>query len=348
MCGGQARIRALALSVAVICLAPASFALAQPAQETQRQDMPGGETSSHSDMNDRGRGDAPERPGRDGREDDRRLRGQFGRNDDESRGFDLRRRDRDDWPDRERRSRPHFDRSDDGASRRFDRGGRDRNDWRDAGERGHNGESDRDARDRPRSPMMGQGAIMMGHDWLMRVCGPNGDRISTLMVDRLERLTQPTEGQRATVDALKDAAARASEIARSACPTERPITPPGRLAAAEKRLEASLQAVRTMRPAMDAFYASLSDEQKARLVIAQARPWRWGGWHERHDLDRWGRSSKDFRSEGRNLEGNRWQGEEDDRSREHESQARGQNDLRKMPGDDDDGDGWPDEWQGRL
>ena len=166
-------------------------------------------------------------------------------------------------------------------------------------------------------------------------------------------MTQPTEGQRTTVDALKDATARASEIASAACPTERPITPPGRLAAAEKRLEALLQAVRTVRPAMDAFYGMLSDEQKARLLIAQVRPPRWGGGHDRREIDRRGDrpggSSSYFRSEGRILEGNRWRDEEDNRSGEHGRGTRGQaNGLHQMPDDDEDGDGWPDEWQGRL
>ena len=102
------------------------------------------------------------------------------------------------------------------------------------------------------------------------------------MLERLERITQPTEAQRAAFDSLKNATARASEMARAACPTERPITPPGRLADAEKRLEALLQAVRTVRPAMDSFYGSLTDEQKARLLIGQAR-WSWGGRHERRE-----------------------------------------------------------------
>ena len=353
MAEGKRRVRDLALGAAVVCFALSSPALAQPTKETQRQDMPAGATTSHDGMNSPGRiDDAPDRPRGDWREDDGRPRGQFGRNDNPSRGFDLRRRDRDDRSDLERRNGQDFDRGENADNRSFSRGGRDRNDWRDAGGR-HNRGFDRDARDRPRSLMMGQSAMMMSHGWLMRVCGPNGDRIATFMVDRLERLTQPTEGQRAAVDTLKDATARASEIARAACPTERPITPPGRLAAAEKRFEALLQAVRTVRPAMDAFYGMLSDEQKARILIAQVRPPRWGGGHDRREIDRrgdrFGGSSGDFRSEGRNLEGNRWRNEEDSRSREHGREARGQgNGLHPMPGDDEDSDGWPDQWQGRL
>jgi hypothetical protein len=44
-----------------------------------------------------------------------------------------------------------------------------------------------------------------------------------------------------------------------------PSTPTGRLAAVEARLNAMLEGVKTERPAMDKFYSSLSDEQKARF-----------------------------------------------------------------------------------
>ena len=175
------RVRGLALGAAVVCIALSSPALAQPSQETQRQDMPAG-GSSREGMNGPGRiDDAPDRARGDWREDDGRPRGQFGRNDNRSRGFDRRRRDRDDWPDPERRNSPDFDRSENADNRSF-RGGRDRNDWRDAGERHHNRGFGPDARDRPHSPMMGRGAMMMSHGWLMRVCGPNGDRLATFML----------------------------------------------------------------------------------------------------------------------------------------------------------------------
>ena len=53
-----------------------------------------------------------------------------------------------------------------------------------------------------------------GDGWLMRICGSEANRSATSMVDRLEQLTKPTESQRSLLEALKDAAARASEIAR--------------------------------------------------------------------------------------------------------------------------------------
>ena len=52
---------------------------------------------------------------------------------------------------------------------------------------------------------------------------------------------------------------------KASCPSELPSTPPERLAAEGKHLQAMLQAVQSIRPALDDFYNSLSDEQKARF-----------------------------------------------------------------------------------
>jgi hypothetical protein len=45
----------------------------------------------------------------------------------------------------------------------------------------------------------------------------------------------------------------------------------------EKRMEAALQAIKTVRPALEAFYATLDADQKARLDrdTGPRRYWRW-------------------------------------------------------------------------
>ena len=43
------------------------------------------------------------------------------------------------------------------------------------------------------------------------------------------------------------------------------LTPPARLAAVGKRLDTMLQAVKAVRSALDDFYATLNDEQKAQF-----------------------------------------------------------------------------------
>ncbi|TMJ02694.1 MAG: hypothetical protein E6G97_11645 [Alphaproteobacteria bacterium] len=149
-----------------------------------------------------------------------------------------------------------------------------------------------------RGPMMERGAAMQPFG-MAHFCGPEGGRMGEMMIGRVERATQPTAEQRAGFDKLKEAAGKAGEIMRAACTTERPVTPTGRLAAAEKRLAAMLEAVRTVRPAMDAYYNSLTDEQKARLTLAQPHMGRRGmgeGWRER--MHRWReRTDRDERGE---------------------------------------------------
>jgi hypothetical protein len=71
--------------------------------------------------------------------------------------------------------------------------------------------------------------------------------------------------QRASLQMLQDASAKAADMLKVACQPDDIITPPTRLAALAKRLDAMLQAVKLVRPALEHFYATLSDEQKAQF-----------------------------------------------------------------------------------
>jgi hypothetical protein len=90
----------------------------------------------------------------------------------------------------------------------------------------------------------------------------DGSRVDRIL-ERLEERIKPTDAQKTVFADFKAGAKTAAEKIRSACPIERPRNMPERLAMAEKRLEAALDAVHTVRPATDRLYASLSDEQKA-------------------------------------------------------------------------------------
>jgi hypothetical protein len=83
--------------------------------------------------------------------------------------------------------------------------------------------------------------------------------------EQIDQAVQPNDAQRAKLDALKAAAANGADIIKAACPSETPSTPPARLAAAGKHLQAMLQAVDAIRPPLHDFYNSLSDNQKARF-----------------------------------------------------------------------------------
>jgi hypothetical protein len=97
------------------------------------------------------------------------------------------------------------------------------------------------------------------------VCTGQTAGLTDWPIDAIAQTVEPTETQRAALDEVKTATATALDILKAACPTDLPSTPTGRLDAMHKRLEAMLQAVRTVRPALDKFYQALTDEQKARF-----------------------------------------------------------------------------------
>ena len=103
-------------------------------------------------------------------------------------------------------------------------------------------------------------------------CG-DGARVDR-MLERLEERLKPTEGQKAPFEEFKAAAKTAAGKVKGACPIEAPRNVTERFGMAEKRLEAALDAVRTVRPAADKLYASLSDEQKATVNGMRGGPGR--------------------------------------------------------------------------
>ena len=132
----------------------------------------------------------------------------------------------------------------------------------------------------PGSGMMGHGMMgswMMGGRGAGGACNPAAAGFSGWRADRLAELIKPTDAQRPKFDEFKAASIKAADMMREACLADVPETVVGRTEAMEKRVDAMLQAVRTVRPALDALYATLSDEQKARLDATsnRGRFWHW-------------------------------------------------------------------------
>lgn len=128
--------------------------------------------------------------------------------------------------------------------------------------------------------MSGQGMMgswTMGRRGFAGMCSPGSSGFAEWRADRIAELVKPTDAQRARFDEFKAASIKSAEIMRDACQTDVPATIVGRTEAMEKRMETMLQAVRAARPALEAFYATLSDEQKARLDAnaVRGRSWRW-------------------------------------------------------------------------
>jgi hypothetical protein len=146
------------------------------------------------------------------------------------------------------------------------------------------------------------------------ITGPRGEvancqerltRIAQARLERIALLVRPTDEQRPAFEELRMASAKAVELLRAACPAERPLTPTARMAAAEKWLEARLQAVKLVRPALESFWRLLSDEQKVR-------------WSTRAD-DRFDDLRERWHERWQERRGPGWDRRGDDRSRGDDS-----------------------------
>jgi LTXXQ motif family protein len=93
-------------------------------------------------------------------------------------------------------------------------------------------------------------------------CGALAPDMTSLPVDQIRQSIHPTADQETALDDLASASAKANDIIKAACPNNVPLTPVGRLDAAQKRLEAMVQAVQIMRSPLQRFYDDLNDEQK--------------------------------------------------------------------------------------
>ena len=100
---------------------------------------------------------------------------------------------------------------------------------------------------------------------LAQVCGAEAAKVSRAPTERIIQALRPNEAQRAALNALDEATVKAAEMLVANCPADEALTPPGRLAAMEQRLDAMSQALDIVEPAMTRFYSSLTDEQKARF-----------------------------------------------------------------------------------
>lgn len=113
-----------------------------------------------------------------------------------------------------------------------------------------------------------------------RVCSGEAQGLTDFSIQKIVDQVQPTQDQQALLDDLKAATVKAVQILQAACPTELPSTATGRIAVMRARVDSMLQAVETVAPALDKFYQSLNDEQRARFnardqgdqQAAQAKP----------------------------------------------------------------------------
>jgi LTXXQ motif family protein len=116
--------------------------------------------------------------------------------------------------------------------------------------------------------------VILAHGGFSALCNPRAARLAAWGVERVERAVQPTASQLAALAALREATVKAADLNKGVCPVQLPRSSHERLVFLEKRLAALGEATRTVIPAFEAFQATLSDEQKARLNTGPRR-WRW-------------------------------------------------------------------------
>ncbi len=85
--------------------------------------------------------------------------------------------------------------------------------------------------------------------------------------DRVDSALHPSDAQRAKLQALQSALSQAADTIKAACPSQPPATPPERLADAGKRLQAMLQGVETVQPALADFYNSLERRSESAIQL---------------------------------------------------------------------------------
>lgn len=111
------------------------------------------------------------------------------------------------------------------------------------------------------------GAPRPTYSAVQQLCKQPGSGITAWPFADIERKVGLNADQKQLLDDVRKASQEAAADFKVSCPSEDafPLTPPGRLAAMTARLDATLQSVQTVRPALEKFYNALSDEQKERF-----------------------------------------------------------------------------------
>ena len=97
------------------------------------------------------------------------------------------------------------------------------------------------------------------------LCADQTAGVTDWRINEIAQIVEPDEAQRAALEELKTAMAKAVDLLKAGCPTDLPSTPTGRIEAMRGRLSRMLEAVRTARAPLAKFYDLLNDEQKARF-----------------------------------------------------------------------------------
>jgi hypothetical protein len=100
----------------------------------------------------------------------------------------------------------------------------------------------------------------------VRGCNQEALELKRWPVEAVARIAGVDDAQRNVLERMQDAAANAGDSLAATCPKQIPLPLTARLDALADVLGSVVAALDTVRPSIETFYASLNDEQKARLV----------------------------------------------------------------------------------
>jgi len=101
---------------------------------------------------------------------------------------------------------------------------------------------------------------------LAQICGDEPSEFASLPIKQIRQAIQLSEERRAAFDDLANASVEAAQMIRAACPAKVALTPSGRLAAMQQRLEAMKSAIALITTPFETFYELLDDDQKGKLA----------------------------------------------------------------------------------
>jgi hypothetical protein len=110
------------------------------------------------------------------------------------------------------------------------------------------------------------GALGAVVERLIRGCAQQGIELKGWPFEMIAQVVAPDDAQRAALDHLRETTRQAAEALASSCPQAVPAAPAARLEAVEQAIDAASVAFEAVQPALEGFYGTLDDEQKARIV----------------------------------------------------------------------------------
>ena len=104
----------------------------------------------------------------------------------------------------------------------------------------------------------------------MKACLEGAGRLQNWPNDSIAQRIAPDENQSKVLEQLRGTAGQQAEILRAACSRDIPADPVAQVNLSNDVVDTMLAAVTAVLPLIEGFYATLGDEQKARLVAVSA------------------------------------------------------------------------------